>query len=715
MNRKRQGTRFTTPLAHSRLAITITDLVAEYQLTHVFRNAGTLALEAVYSFPVPLDAAFMGMDAHLGGQHRVAEVVARTQATREYDDAVAVGDSAVLLEQVAPGLLCVDLGNLKPGEEGRIVLRFAAPLGCSAGVARFSLPLAYRPRYGRSTIDLLAAPAHDFAVEHPLQASIRVQGLLAHSPVSCASHAARFKAGEFAQEIELNQAMLDRDLVLVFDLPAEFSGEARLVRDGRDTIGLLSFSLPASLQPAGPCDLQLLLDCSGSMQGDAVSQSRAALAAVAGALTEADRVQVLRFGSSTQALFRRALQASPRVCEALVELAAGIAADLGGTEMGLALETALDGLNRLPAEQGRSRAIFLVTDGAVHAAELAKAQARAVACGIRIFVVAVGSSAGVDVLAPLATATCGTLERAVPAEPIDAVLMRQLGRARQGAPLDIQVDWGSRRARALPMEPTYAGDALRAVAMLPALTTLRASVRVAGEQAPHEFTCAHAEERPALRALAGQAAWRRAEGKFRKTLALRYGLITPETSAVLTVQRKQADKVEGLPQVAAVPHMLPAGMLSARRAPATLGSGDFLSLPALLCRRSVEDQVHYSAAGYDLDFADDHGMSGGDALYEPDLEPAWDEAMLQAILDVLLRWLLGEERREVSTDGVLAQIAPEHRAPATQWLARRYPQGLDHAGAVELLGRLLEAFPGMPLSDEQEARLACLTALPVFI
>jgi Ca-activated chloride channel family protein len=59
-------------------------------------------------------------------------------------------------------------------------------------------------------------------------------------------------------------------------------------------------------------DICLLLDCSGSMLGDAIVQSRAALSAVAEALQEHDRIQVIRFGSSTSALFRRPLQATWR-------------------------------------------------------------------------------------------------------------------------------------------------------------------------------------------------------------------------------------------------------------------------------------------------------------------------------------------------------------------------------------------------------------------
>ncbi|MFO1507847.1 MAG: vWA domain-containing protein [Lysobacterales bacterium] len=309
------------------------------------------------------------------------------------------------------------------------------------------------------------------------------------------------------------------------------------------------------------------------MEGDAVAQSRAAISAVADQLGDEDRIQVLRFGSMTLPLFRRPLQASVRVRAALAELSGTIDADLGGTDIGTALEHAIDALAALPAQPGRSRAIVLVTDGAVqpHAIEAAWTNARK--AGIRIFVVAVGSSAGADVLAPLATGTAGVLERAVPAEPIDEAVTRQLQRAREAGPAAIAIDWSHRKARPLPIDPAYAGDAVTATRMLPGNRSFEVEVRVDGESVIRNLRLADVEDAPALRAIAGQAAWWHALPRPGK-LALQYGLVTDETAAVLVKVRADGQKVEGPPVVVPVAHMVPGG------------HGDFGSdVPRLLLRR----------------------------------------------------------------------------------------------------------------------------------
>lgn len=695
MNRSNRN-RPTAPLARSALHVTITDLVAEYELRHVFRNNTADSIEAVYSFPVPLDSAFMGMEATLAGEQLVAQVLPRQQASRNYDDAIAEGDSAVLLERLEPGMLCVNLGNLKAGEEGEIVLRFAAALPTADGTARFSLPLVHRPRYGRSMLDEFDEPRHDFAAEHPLEASIRIMGLLARSPVNCATHGARFSTDGDGQCLRLNQAMLDRDLVLVFDLPADFSAQGRLVADGEGAIGMLTFTTPERLRVAGPCDLCLVLDGSGSMSGDAIAQSRDALRAVAEALQDDDCIQVMRFGSRIVPLFRRPLKASERVREAMVSLVDTVNSDLGGTEMGDALDRSIDALSAMGQASGRTQAIILVTDGAVQPHEIEDAQARAVDAGIRIFIVAVGSSAGVDVLGPLAASTRAVLERAVPAEPIDEAVMRQLRRAREAGPLQVRIDWGSQEALPLPLDAVYPGDAVTAIAMLPAGRTFEPSVRLASDAEVLEFRLDGSEEAPALRALAGHKAWLHAKGDERAQLALRYGLITDGTSAVLVKVRAEGDKAEGLPKVVPVAHMVPEGMVvscamrplaSARAAlsmsDVSFDACEYLDIPAFLRKEKVEAEPERER-----------------------LSPERVTRVRQALRVALDELLFADIPSEFSIRSLLDLIDPELHDDVHQYLEESSIDLWNEDDACRLLEELAEAGIGAELTDDQEARLA---------
>jgi len=697
MIRKHRAQLDSSPLSQTSLKVTITDLLAEYELRHTFRNTGKQAIEAVYSFPVPLDAAFMGMEATLAGETRIATVMPATRATREYDEAISDGDSAVLLERLEPGMLCVNLGNLKPSEDGEIVLRFAAALGVADRSARFSLPLVHRPRYGRSRLDDVVRPDNDFAVEHPLEAEIRVRGLLADRPVLCATPGVRFQQDAGEMRLHIGQAMLDRDFVLNFELGDEPISQARWIDDGDlGTIGILSVSLPITAKEvaAQPRDICLLLDGSGSMSGDAILQSQAALHAVVDALGELDRIQVLRFGSQTVPLFRRPLRATERVKAALQELAATVDASLGGTEMNNALEHAITQLSGLDGATDQ-KVVVLVTDGAVNHHEIKKAQDNAVKKGIRVFVVAVGSSAGVDALLPLAEATGGTLERAVPAEPIEAGVMRQLRRAREQI-VAIDIAW-DRSALSLPMKAVYPGDAVVALAFIPAHAARTARVSIPATGWSHAFAADEIETSTAWRAWAGQQRYLHAAETEREAIALRHGLIADETSAILVKVRADGEKVEGLPDVVPVKHMMPEGMVARDRM--ALASSSLVKLQYSKRCIVMEERAFLDAPAFS------RKNFYGEAT--PVLSPDRSESVGRVVCAALITLLLKSDE-QFSRDRLFDAIDPKLHDEVRMLLGMFNASLQSTKGASQLLERLIEKGCGPALDDEQEARLAVL-------
>ena len=684
-----------TPLSHSALAITITDLVAEYTLTHTFRNAHDVPIEVVYSFPLPLDAAFLGLRATLAGETVEATVLARTKAERRYDDAISGGDSAVLLSTPEPGLLCVTLGSLKPGEAGEIVLRFAAPLRVADGCARLGLPLTQRPRYGHWRLDALHEPQHDFATEHPLTLTVNVRGLLAAARAHCPSHPARFKRDDSGQALHLATAQLDRDVVLAFELDADLAPSARAIADGDDTFGLASFIVPAD-DEAQPLDLVLLLDGSGSMRGDAIAQSRAALHALVQALTPADRIQVIRFGSTARPLFRRPLGATAQVTAALRELAATITADLGGTEMGDALQLAL---HQLPAaEAARRRALILVTDGAVQPADLADASAALTRANVPTFVVTVGSSAGVEVLQPLAEATHASLERAVPMEPIDACAMRLLRRARC-APVALQAHWlGVDDAQPIALPPAFPGDVATVAAHWSGQAPARVRIEAPQWPAPIEMELAQRIADAAQRALLGQRRHALAEHGQRTALALRYGLLTDGTSAVLVKRRTEADRIDTLQHIIKVPLMLPDGMLTSATC---ASSDDYLSIPAFL-RRQVAPAVNVP---HDVVMEREAPI----VRMRP-LSATRVGELVSALRAALRTTWLGDPAECIDPDAATARQSADLRPDLLallDGLGLQRQRGHEVA-ALTLLFAMLALADAPRLSDAEEARLALL-------
>jgi len=683
--RKRHAT--TSPLAHSHLDVRILDLVAEHALTHRFENRSDAPLEVVYSFPMPLDAAFMGLTATLAGQTHHADIQPRARAEQRYDDAIADGHAAVLLTTPEPGLLCVSLGNLLPGQHGQIVLRFATALRVDGVQARYSLPLVHRPRYGRWALQALETPQADFAAEHPLTAHIEVHGLLSHAAARCSSHGARFKQAADSLQLDIDAAMLDRDLVVGFQLDADLPPTVRMVRDGEHQLAVANVILPPRPGAPLPLDLCLLLDGSGSMAGDAIAQSRRALAVAVDGLADGDRLQVMRFGSEHIPWFRRPLALTPAVRASVRELADTVAADLGGTEMGAALEAAIAQLGQ--ADPARARAVILVTDGAVQPAEIAQARRSAQAHDIRLFVVAVGSAAGTEVLAPLAADTGAMLERAIPGEPIDVCVARQLRRAREQHALELAPRWPE-GAQPLAGEPAYPGDAITVAALLPATVRGELTLVVPALDVATTLPLPEATEAPALRALLGQRRHDAAEREAQAALALHYGLLTGDTAAVLVHAHADDERPDTMPRTVAVAPMLPAGMFAlacqpAPRRPAhylseSAGDTSYLDVPAFLRRSADPDDV----------------IAAPSAASTP-RPPA--PALLHALYDALLAQL-AQGRLDLEQAVSACVDADALRS----WLASLQP--LDTAA---LLLALQYALSRPAWNDDQEAAIARLS------
>ena len=706
MNQRRVYSQPASPLANSVLKVGITDLLAEYELRHTFQNQGDHAIEAVYSFPVPLDAAFCGMSAVLGKETFTAQILPAQQADHDYDSAIAQGDTAVSLEQIEPGMLCVSLGNLNPGEQGEIVLRFCAALNAADGVARFVLPLVHRPRYGKSLLAEWQQPEANFAVEHPLQAEIRIQGLLADCAVQSSCSCVRFAKEQAVTVLHIDQAMLDRDLVLSFQLGSGLKPVAHLLEDEQNSLGVVTFALPEKLGDKADAsrNICLLLDCSGSMSGDAILQSRQALLAVADALHEQDHIQVIRFGSEPHHLLKRLMPAGPAVKNSLKELTSIVEANLGGTEMAVALNKALDAFS-LGNDGLNQNAIILVTDGAVSPQELVPATLRARQMGVRVFVVAVGSSAGVDALAPLADQTYGVLERAVPAEPIDEGVMRQLRRVR-GAPVDIQINWGAGDAQPVPVGVSYLGDTVTAVARYAGHAPRRVAVSARLPQSDalldFQIDLDPLKPAPAMRTWAGQKIYAYATAD-QEQLALRYGLITPYTKAVLVKVLAEHSKAGTLPKLVTVPHMMPAGMVVADQAYA----------PAVIRSSRLQGYVlSEGIAAYETDIPAFLRKGRTDrAAINRTLHSAWLDINQLTLLAQALAELLLEGIAQPTVDQVVARIAASDQHAIRVYVERL---GAGRLG-VGLLQELLSEGAVLSLSDRQQVGLETLLEVePLF-
>lgn len=600
----------------------------EANLEQRFANPFDRHVELVYTFPLPWAAVLLGVEVQIGDRRLSGAVVERKQAEKGYEDAIAEGNTAILLEQNFDGSYTLNLGNLAPGETCVVRLRYAQVLQFEQHGLRLVVPTVIAPRYGDPVADAGLRPhqvvEHDLMVVHPFELSLRVEGALARARIGSPSHPLSMRLegeGETtAMVVSLARGgRLDRDFILVLDEVAQDS----LALCAQDTVQPGAVSVLASFCPRAPASVhplavKILVDCSGSMQGDSIAAARRALQAIVAGLHEGERFSLSRFGSTVEHRSRALWRTSPATRLAGLRWAAQLQADLGGTEMEKALDSTLALAGDAEASPGAGEGaapvdLLLITDGQIHAIERTVAKARAL--GHRVFVVGIGSAPAESVLRRLADETGGACDFVAPGEAVEPAVLRMFARLRSQRMAALELAWpaGVKPVwmSALPGS-VFDGDAVTVWARFAQVPdgTVRLIGRRTHAVAPESLgeACLTAAEHDATlsrMAVAAQIetllATEGAQSRQALELGVAYQLVSSLTHFLLVETRAEADKPADMPDLVKVPSMLPAGF-------GGLGSLDFCIDPCMAPLTVNEAPEHYgspaAASGAYLDFDD---------------------------------------------------------------------------------------------------------------
>lgn len=551
-------------------------MMSDVVVTQTYRNVEKTNIEAVYTFPLPLDAVLLDLEMELNGKRMTGIVQAKPKAQERYEDAVVDGDAAVLLERAGPGLFTVNVGNILPGEKAVIRFRYAQLHHWQGDSLRFHLPTTIAPRYGDPAAAGLKeheTPEYALSADRGFSLTVRIEGELARAGFECPTHPAEVSDDGGVREISFGggYAQMDRDFVLVLKEPEGRTVEALVAPDETDGGG--GYVACASFHPAFPEDLpesprrlSLVVDCSGSMGGDSIAQAKAALHEILSLLEPADRFNLVVFGSGHQLLFPEAVAADEANIRMASRFVGRIDADMGGTEIGEALRAACraDRIDREP--QGDAPAdILLITDGEVWNEEDIAAEMKQ--SGHRIFAVGVGSAVSEAFLRQIAEATGGACELVSPREDMSERIVRHFRRINQMRAKSARIEWPQEPDAQIPSEAgaVYAGDTLHVFGWFGERPAGRASLVVDfgdGRTSRQDLPLSDGLQGEAAGDLPRMAAHARLPGLKRKDAAgtaERYRLVTEHTSCVLVMARAEGEKAEDIPELRKAAQQLAAG------------------------------------------------------------------------------------------------------------------------------------------------------------
>ncbi len=548
-------------------------VLLEMTVEQRFRNPGASNVEVVYGFPLPWGAVLLGVDVQLGERRLCGTVVEKAEAEAAYEGALAEGHAAIMLEKNHDRSYTLNLGNLAAQEACIVTLRYAQTLAFEQQGLRLLIPTVIAPRYGDPVADgglrPHQAPEHSAVAAYPFDIELRLHGELAQARVASPSHpvgvATRPESG-LLQVSLARRGALDRDFVLVVDQLAHASVAVAAPDDVAPggIVALASFCPRVPARGPATTDVQLLVDCSGSMAGDSIDAARRALQSIVSRMGAGDRFSLSRFGTTVEHRSRGLWQLTEVTRLAAQRWIGALQADLGGTEM----ESALASTFALGA--GASSDVLVVTDGEISAIDATVESARA--SGHRVFVVGIGSSPAESHLRRLAEATGGACDFVAPGEAVEPAVLRMFARLRSPRLDALRVEWpGGAQPRwtsALPRS-AFGADTVNVFALFDAppegevrLLGVRAQGDAAEEAIGSARVNAVAEPIDALGRIAAHA--RVAElgtedvAQARR-LAVAYQLVTDLTNYLLVVERAEGERATDMPELRKVAQMVPAG------------------------------------------------------------------------------------------------------------------------------------------------------------
>src|SRR5882762_2079679 len=458
------------PLKHTDVKAQISGFLSRVVVTQKFENPFKEKIEAVYTFPLPQNAAVDDMTMVVGERTVRGKILRREEAQAVYEAAKTSGQTASLLNQERPNIFTQSVANILPGEQIKITISYVETLKYEDGSYEFVFPMVVGPRYvpGAPTgaqgngfaPDTTQVPdasrvtpqpvpegmraGHDVSIDVSLDAGVPIDALNSKTHDVTVERPDDRRAMVRLKDLA---AIPNQDFILRYDVAGKKIEDALLTHSS-DKGGFFTLILqpPDRVTAADvmPKELVFVLDTSGSMSGFPIEKAKETMKLALDNLYPYDTFNLITFSGDEHILFPEPVPATKENLQKAQEFLESRSGG-GGTEMMKAVKAALD-----PSDaQGHVRIVCFMTDGYVgnDMEIISEIQKHANA---RVFAFGIGSSVNRFLLDNMAKYGRGEVEYVALNDDGSAAARRFHERVRNPLLTDISIDWAG-----LPVADVY--------------------------------------------------------------------------------------------------------------------------------------------------------------------------------------------------------------------------------------------------------------------
>jgi Ca-activated chloride channel family protein len=385
---------------YHRVKVEIVNQVARTSVDQVFVNHFGRDIEGTYIFPVPEGASVSEFAMYIGNERVQGEILDSREARRVYEDIVRRMRDPGLLEYMGRNLFRARVFPIPANGEKRVQISYTEVLKSENGLVKYLYPLNTE-RFSRD-------PLEDVSI------SVRVESQVPIVNVYSPSHkvsVSKDSAGRARVGYEDKRVRPDKDFLVYYSLSKDDVGLSYMNWEGSEGGYFMLLASPryaAAGERVVNKTIVLVLDSSGSMSGAKIRQAKEAARFILNHLGPRDEFTVVDFDDGVTPFSDALVPATDDNIGRALKFVDAIE-DSGGTNINDAL---LAALSRMRGGERPSYVLFLTdglpTVGTTETADILRHAQQANSSRSRVFVFGVGNDVNTELLDRISSDHRGT-------------------------------------------------------------------------------------------------------------------------------------------------------------------------------------------------------------------------------------------------------------------------------------------------------------------
>ncbi len=385
---------------YHRVNVEIINQVAKTSIDQVFINNYHRDIEGIYIFPLPEGSAISEFAMYIGDKKIEGEILGKDKARRIYEDIVRRLKDPALLEYVGRNMFRARVYPIPAHGEKRIRLSYTEVLKAEKNLIRYVYPL--------DTEKFSLHPIKDVSV------SVRIESKVPLSNIYSSSHKISVrKEGESRARVSFEGKNIkpDKNFVLYYSFSPDDIGLSFMNWEGAEENTFMFLASPSYVSKKERIlnkNIIFVIDSSGSMSGKKMKQAKEAVRFVVNHLNEKDKFSLVDFDDGVNVFSSEIVAANPENRERALRFVDDID-DSGGTNINEAL---LQALKMVKAGERPNYVLFLTdglpTVGITDTIEIMRNIGKANDLKTRIFVFGVGYDVNTELLDRISVENRGT-------------------------------------------------------------------------------------------------------------------------------------------------------------------------------------------------------------------------------------------------------------------------------------------------------------------